>query len=124
MKKIEVLFNADGKRVIIMVDKKLYHFKQRLNKNGVKVLEPVGCFYGKPLRDGFVIETIVSNGNRYASDKESLLFYALNRLGMEETPYIRTGRGTSQFNRAMASAILENIMTIGVRNNNKLLTNF
>ncbi len=124
MKEVEVLFNADGKRIVLMVDEKLYHFKQRLDKNGVKVLEPLGWFYGKPLRDGFIIDAIVTNGDRHVSDKESLLFYALERLGMKETPYIRTGYKTSLFNHAMASAILENIMTIGVRNNNKLLTNF
>ena len=123
MKKVEVLFNADGKRVIIMVDKKLYHFTDIKNSKGANSLKPVGWFYGKPLKDGFIIETIVSNGNKNNSDKKSLLFYALERLGMKETPYIRTGRGTSQFNRAVASEILENITTLGVRNNNKILAN-
>ena len=125
MKKVEVLFNADGKRIVLMVDEKLYHFKQRLDKNGVKVLEQVGWFYyGKPLRDGFIIDAIVTNGNKNSDDKEMLLFYALGQLGMRETPYIKTGRRTSQFNRAMATQILENIITLGVRNDNKILTNF
>ena len=124
MKKVEVIFNADGKRIILMVDEKLYHFKQRLDKNGVKVLEPVGWFYGKPLKNGFIIDTIVSNGDKAISDKESLLFYALEQLGMKETPYVRTGHRTSRFNHSMANEILNNIISCDVRNSSKLLTNF
>lgn len=123
MKKVEVIFNADGKRIILMVDEKLYHFKQRLDKNGVKVLEPVGWFYGKPLKDGFIIDTVVSNGDNAISDKESLLFYALEQLGMKETPYIKTGHRTSRFNHGMAFEILKNITSFGVMDKNKLLTN-
>ena len=123
MKKVEVVFNADGKRIILMVDEKLYHFKERLDKNGVRVLEPVGWFYGKPLKDGFIIDVVISNGDQNISSKESLLFYALERLGMKETPYVRTGHRTSQFNHSMAFEILNNITSFGVRNNNKLLTN-
>lgn len=123
MKKVEVLFNQDGKRIILMVDEKLYHFKQRLDKNGVKVLEPVGWFYGRPLKNGFIIDTVVSNGDNNISDKESLLFYALQRLGMKETPYIRTGHRTATFNHNIAFEILKNITSFSVMDKNKLLTN-
>ena len=124
MKKVEVLFNQDGKRIILMVDEKLYHFICVEDSKGMKTLKSVGWFYGKPLKNGFIIDTIVSNGDQNNSDKEPLLFYALEMLGMRETPYVRTGRRTSHFNKAMAAAILENITSIGVRNNSKLLANF
>ena len=124
MKKVEVLFNANGKRVTVMVGNKLYHFIERTDKKNIKVLEPVSWFYGKPLKDGFIIETIVGNGEQNISDKQSLLFYALSRLGMVETPWIKTSKSTWAFNKNIAVEILKNITSFGVINNNKQLANF
>ena len=124
MKKVEVLFNADGKRIVLMVNEKLYHFKERLDKNGKRVLKPVGWFYGKPLKDSFIIETIVGNGDQNISDKQSLLFYALSRLGMAETPWIKTNNSTRSFNKTIAIEILKNVTSFGVMSNNKQLANF
>ena len=124
MKKVEVLFNANGKRVTVMVNGKLYHFIDAKDSKGMRLLKPVGWFYGKPLKDGFMIETIVSNGDQNISDKQSLLFYALSRLGMVETPWIKRNKSTWTFNKNIAVEILKNITSFGVINNNKQLANF
>ena len=124
MKRVEVLFNANGKRVTVMVGNKLYHFIEVKDSRGSRLLKPVGWFYGKPLKDSFIIETIVGNGDQNISDKQSLLFYALSRLGMTETPWIKTNNSTWSFNKTMAIEILKNITSFGVMNNNKQLANF
>jgi hypothetical protein len=124
MKKVEVLFNSNGKRCTVMVDNKLYHFIERKDKSGIKVLEPIGWFHNRPLKNGFTIETIVGNGNQNISDKQSLLFYALSRLGMVETPWIKTNKSTWSFSNIIAVEILKNILSYDVMNSNKQLASF